>query len=144
MTMVRKEMVPCPSCKKSQNVTLYDTINVDLNPDLRTKLFNGEINVFKCEYCGHAAHFADVPLLYNDMKREFAVWYFPLSSLEQKDFYDDFSADGKLKLNEPLQKVYSKCGINDYLSRTHIVFSMPEMLCYVIFRENLFDHCSSS
>ena len=143
MTMVRQEMVPCPSCKKSQKVTLYDTINVDLNPDLRTKLFNGEINAFKCEHCGHAAHFADVALLYNDMKREFAVWYFPFSSLAQKEFYDDFSADGKLKLNDQLRKLYSMGGIKEYLSQTHIVFSMPEMIFYIIFREKLFDHCSA-
>ncbi len=39
----------CPKCGTRQNVFLYDSINVSIDPNLKEKLFKGEINVFQCE-----------------------------------------------------------------------------------------------
>jgi len=141
MTQLREEQVTCPSCHKSHNVTLYDTINADLNPDFRVELLDGKINAFKCSQCGHEA-LIDIPLLYHDMKRKFGIWYYPVQLLEQEDFCDDFSIDGKLKFDNPLQNLPGFKKAENYLSESHIVFNMQEMIFYIIFRERLFDHYS--
>ena len=76
MTMKRVEEIECPKCGRKQTETLYETINVTLNHDLKQKLFEGEINRFRCKSCGNEAYIS-LPLLYHDMGRKYCVQYYP-------------------------------------------------------------------
>ncbi|NWF92143.1 MAG: hypothetical protein HXY46_04465 [Syntrophaceae bacterium] len=49
--MRRSMELECPKCNTKQNVLLYDSINVSLDPNLKERLFKGEINVSQCEKC---------------------------------------------------------------------------------------------
>ncbi len=53
MSLEMSENVICPNCGRDHEVTFWSTINVSLDPTLRSSLFNGEINQFKCPACGH-------------------------------------------------------------------------------------------
>jgi hypothetical protein len=103
---------------------------VDVSPDLKEKLFNGEINVFNCTRCAHVEPL-EVPLLYHDMRREFLVWYFPLNSLGEDGFLNYFTQHGELDGNE--------LNIPKDNLRTHFVFDMNELLRYIVFRERLYE-----
>jgi hypothetical protein len=136
MTQLRHEQVSCPSCQKSQEVAIYDSINVDIDPDLKAKLLEGKINSFKCEHCGNDA-LINISFFYHDMTRNFCVQYYPLRLLDRQEFYDDFSIDGKLNISKRVAIM-----VENYLSEPHIVFNMQEMLSYIMFRERLYDHYS--
>jgi hypothetical protein len=46
MTQERSVELGCPKCNEKQSITLYESINVSLDPSLKEKLFRGEINLF--------------------------------------------------------------------------------------------------
>lgn len=135
MTRVGSSEITCPKCGNRQATTLWDSINVRLNPELREKLFNREINIFKCESCGTVA-FIGHPLLYNDMKRNYCVQYFPPEFLKDESFLRQYSRDGTLKMEQP---VISISEVSRYLLTPHIVFDLIEMVNYIKFRERLFE-----
>ena len=124
--------LPCPNCGNNQDITLWKSINVTLNPQLREELFNGEINVFQCVSCCNKFH-VDSPLLYHDMRKMFCVQYYPKAMIDDESFYDYYGIDG-----EPSELPIG-WGKNDlYLSRLHVVFDMDEMRRYIEFRERFF------
>ena len=47
MTKILKENceLECPICKQKHIVTLYNSVNIQVNPELKEKVFNGEINI---------------------------------------------------------------------------------------------------
>lgn len=50
MTKISRENleVKCPNCGQIHNLDLYDSVNVKVNPELKEKVYSGEINVFPC------------------------------------------------------------------------------------------------
>jgi Zn ribbon nucleic-acid-binding protein len=122
----------CPKCNSQVTITLWSSLNVTDDPELKDALLNGEINLFQCIQCSHEAYVA-IPFLYHDMRNQFCVQYFPFESMNDKNFFDNFMPDGKLFMNLSGQKIESM----SYLEDTHIVFSMHELVQYVIFRDRL-------
>ena len=135
MTDLYEESIRCPSCNQSQNVTVYKSINVTLDPNLRESLFDGQINIFKCNECGQEA-FIPIPLLYHDMERQFCVCYYAPENLEHEGFYDQFNSNGELAGFEEMLQGSEKTG--DYLVKPYIVFDMKDMIYLILFREALF------
>ena len=134
MSSQREEEVDCPSCDHTQTVPVWDSVNVTIAPELKQRLFDGEINFFKCESCQYEA-FISYPLLYHDMEQQFCVQFYPEEALDDEEFYDEFDINGKKKQDEFLEK-FDKSG--QYILEAHIVFDLDELLKYVIFRDNLF------
>ncbi len=135
MSLFFEEEISCPKCKHKQKMKIWQSLNVTDNTTLRERLFNAEINVFKCESCGSGAFLA-VPLLYNDVERKFCVQFYPYDSLKQKTFCDRFTIEGKFKIEKLPEKI-AKSG--NYLLEPHIVFDLDEMLRYIQFREKLYN-----
>lgn len=139
MTMQRVIAIGCMNCNETQEAIVYDSINVSLDPQLKEKLFRGEINIFQCKNCKEKI-FIPIPLLYNDMERHILVWYLPFGYLEDDEFLLQFSKEGEWNstmnktLPKKLQKLYGK---------VHFVFDMEELLRYVIFRERLAERWGS-
>ncbi len=129
MTIQSSHSYHCPKCGHPQPFTLWKSLNVTLNPELREKLFRGEINVFHCDSCEFTS-LIDYPLLYHDMERAFCVQYYPVAALEDEDFYKIYKKDGKVDLNLPP---------GHYMAEPHLVFDLHEMLRYIIFREKIFE-----
>ena len=61
------------------------------------------------------------------------VWYYPFESIKHRRFFDEFSADGHLDDNAGLAEEE----IPEYAKNVHYVFSMDEMVRYILFREKL-------
>ena len=68
--------IPCPSCGHTGEFTRWDSINVDLDPDMREKAKCGAIFTWTCPHCGETF---TVPYatLYHDMKRNLMIYYLP-------------------------------------------------------------------
>jgi hypothetical protein len=134
MTQSKMVDVTCPKCQNGQEVTVYDALNVTLNPAEKATLFEGKINVFECEVCGYQALLA-VPFLYHDVERAFCVYYFPAEMVEEDDFIRNWvTEEGKLRIPQ-----VSSGEIPAYMAEAHIVFSMQELLNYVVFLERVID-----
>jgi hypothetical protein len=133
MSSMQSHDLQCPQCGNTQEVMVWDSINVTLDPELKETLFAGEVNLFVCEKCGKKA-FISAPLLYHDMTLEFCVQYYPPETQQNENLLRQFRPNGSLAmtgvpaiLNEP----------DAYLARPHLVFDMREMLRYVMFRDAL-------
>ncbi|MDX1958424.1 MAG: CpXC domain-containing protein [Leptospiraceae bacterium] len=60
--------VECPSCRNKESVEYFGIINVQENPSLKDKLYDGQLNQFHCSNCGYDA-FLDGSLIYQDLER---------------------------------------------------------------------------
>ena len=76
----------CPHCGNKQETKVWHSVNVKLDPELKRKLFDAQINMFSCEKCGKKT-FINTPLLYHDMTQQFFVQYYPPESLDQREFF---------------------------------------------------------
>lgn len=130
MTRIQDAEVVCPKCSTKQEAKIWQSINLSVDPEAKQKLFNGEVNRFECPKCGEIAYM-DVPFMYHDMENEFVVQFFPPSVIQDKTFLKQFTPQGKLKMD---------MGIEGYFSEPHIVFSMQELVMYIIFRDKLAQH----
>jgi hypothetical protein len=135
MAQMKSHKLNCPECGHTQETVVWSSLNVGLDPDLREKLFNGEINVFLCEKWGNRA-LINTSLLYHDMHRQYCVQYYPAQAIEDAEFFKSFTKDGKLNI-EGLSKVMGK--ISHYFLEPHLVFDRDEMIRYIRFRDKLHD-----
>ncbi|MFZ2037979.1 MAG: CpXC domain-containing protein [Dehalococcoidales bacterium] len=132
MTRCDSYKIKCPLCGNKVRVILYDTINATLSPKKREELLQGKINVVECPSCKKIFKVGKT-LLYHDMERNFMVWYYPFESIKHRKFFDEFSTDGYLNDDSALVEEE----IPEYTKNVHYVFSMDEMIRYILFREKL-------
>lgn len=82
MSQLRKENITCPHCHQEGEFNFWSSVNVDLNPELREKIFSDELFMYHCPHCGEVT---GIPagFLYHDMKHKFMLFF---------DFYkpDDY------------------------------------------------------
>ena len=124
--------IECPKCNTNVNITLFSSLNVSSSPESKEDLLKGKINLFQCSNCDHKAYVA-IPFIYHDVESHFCVQYFPFESINEENFFDNFMPDGKLFINLSGQNI--EC--MQYMEDTHVVFSMHELVQYVIFRDKL-------
>lgn len=135
MSKKNKVQVSCPNCLEEQSVIVWETLNATLNPEAKQELFENRINLFVCIECGFELQLS-AELLYHDMKKEFCVLYYPFEGVDRGGLVGKFNEHGGLSgrsrgFNEEEGKAY------DYMKDIHVVFSMEELVRYVIFRDKL-------
>lgn len=110
MSERREEQVTCPRCHYDSPMTVWNSINADLDPELKEKLLDGELYHWKCEVCGLEI---DVPFgtLYHDMEHKFMLFFSPWK--EDEDKYKEIEVP-----------IPSGMGFKDYTFRS--VFGMNE------------------
>jgi len=133
MTKITTHEVECQACGSKQNVEIFESINVTNQPELKEKLFQGQLNIFTCDKCSHKA-MVDIPVLYNDMQRKFSVQYYPSRWIFDDSFLNEFTKQGEPAWTRD-GRVPEK--VMGYLKWTHIVFSMDELIRYVMFRDRI-------
>jgi hypothetical protein len=142
MSIKREEEISCPRCGRTQNLTLWESIDADPDPGARVALFEAQINRFDCPACDFAA-LVPVPLLYHDRRRQFVVQFFPFGWLDEREFVERFTADGRdQQVVEAFEKAMAAKRIPPGAepAEPHVVFDMAELVRYVLFRERVFDH----
>ena len=133
MSIHENRNVNCPKCQHEQTVMFWSSINAALNPDGRNKLFDGQINHFKCVKCGYES-LIPMPLLYHDPERKIAAHYFPPESMKKAEFLDQFDPDGKFVVTDEVD-----FDVPGHLMDVHVVFNMNELVSYIVFREMLIE-----
>ncbi|MFL2859637.1 MAG: CpXC domain-containing protein [Pontiellaceae bacterium] len=68
--------IRCPKCSLTQDVILYDSINVDENPQFKDLLMKNKFNRVICEDCEFDFR-VDLPLLYRDLKNNILIHWIP-------------------------------------------------------------------
>lgn len=73
MSLPRSETIECPRCRRSQEVSIWASVNVTTDPDLKREVLDGTIARFRCQTCRHSTKI-EYDLLYHDMTKRLAVW----------------------------------------------------------------------
>lgn len=142
MSLHTLEKIQCPECGHSQEMLVWQSLNVSLDPEAQKDLLEGKINVLDCSKCHHKT-FINTPFVYHDMHLEFYIDYVPFEQIGSNDFFlkYTFHPDGFPSMEEQEDMgIPSDC----YLRTPHIVFDMQELVRYVIFRELLAESLSEN
>lgn len=76
MSEISIHQIPCPSCGHTSEFKRWDSINVDLNQEMREDAKSGAIFMWRCPHCGES-FVVPYATLYHDMKRKMMVYYLP-------------------------------------------------------------------
>jgi len=130
--------IACPECTQQKEVIAWTLLNVQDNPEAKVEFFEGKINLFECDACGHKGHLA-VQFLYHDMDLAYCAQYYPPEYMDDDRMLGMYDVNGVSNADlygddEPSGEVIQQ---TSYMLRPHIVFSMPELFYYVVFREKL-------
>lgn len=127
--------VECPSCRAKQDIVIWKSLNVTRDPEIREQLFTGKINYFTCGSCDFEG-FISAPLVYHDMEKKICANYVPIEYLEDEEYLKhSFTPDAEIRLELPDDT--ARIDDREYFRHTHIVFSMAELIRYVLFRDRL-------
>ena len=74
MSRHRIEKVKCPKCGYEINASIWDSVNVDIDPDEKPKVLDGTFFQATCQNC-HFVSNLDYPCLYHDMTNKIMVQY---------------------------------------------------------------------
>ena len=74
MSKSHQEEIVCPKCGEHGEFTLWESVNVDLDQELREKIFNEELFLWTCPKCGERA-FIPFGTIYHDMAHKFMLFY---------------------------------------------------------------------
>ena len=114
MTMCKEEPAKCQQCGHEQQFTVWDTINVTLNPELKEQYLKSELTTFVCEKCGCKAQVV-YPMLYHDMGKRFMIWLAKEAEGQELDKLASFMA-GQMK-NYRFREVHSR---NELIEKIYI------------------------
>ena len=127
--------VECPSCRAKQDIVIWKSLNITRDPELKEQLFTGKINYFDCRACDFEG-FITAPLFYEDMEKKICANYVPIEYLEDEEYLkQSFTPDAAIRLDVPEDT--ARIADRDYFRHVHIVFSMAELIRYVLFRDRL-------
>lgn len=98
MSQVRKEIIECPHCHAEGEFDLWTSVNVDLDPELREKIFSEELFMYHCPTCGKIT---GIPAgtLYHDMSHKFML-FFEFFKPEDFDYSPMDMPEGPLGVQE--------------------------------------------
>lgn len=83
MSRSHQEEVRCSRCNALQSFTVWESINVTVDPELKKSLLDGELTTFRCKLCGNEAH-VSYDCLYHDMGKSIAIWLKEVESAENE------------------------------------------------------------
>jgi hypothetical protein len=133
MSIKRSLEITCQQCRTRQMATVWETVNVTMNPEMKEAVTDLAVNVHPCVRCGDEITI-DISFLYNDMQKRFCVRYLSRTEMSDQNTFAQFRKDGSLSLDGPARAMAEASG-GGYMFQPHCVFSMQELAMYVIFRE---------
>ena len=76
MSIISQALAPCSKCGQQQTVTVYRSINIADNPELKDKVRDGSLFLWECPHCGQV-NLARYETLYHDPAAKLMVWLIP-------------------------------------------------------------------
>lgn len=76
MSMERNVKITCPKCNKESDFTVWDSINIQLDPEMKDKVLSREAFMFKCPECGENTQ-VFYSTLYHDMEKKMMIYLLP-------------------------------------------------------------------
>ena len=74
MSSFRNIKITCPDCNREGEYTVWDSVNADLNPELKSKVMDGSLFTWVCPKCKKSFN-APYSFLYHDMTHNFMVQF---------------------------------------------------------------------
>ena len=132
MSIERHKQVKCPKCGHMIDVTVWDSVNVQMNPEMKKEIVDGVFGNVDCPECGLEIHIAN-DFLYHDMKEHRLVYCTPGDD-EQIEKWKKNTGD----LIETVGKKYTS-KMNGYEYR--IVRSLNELREKILIWDMGYDDC---
>ena len=74
MSSFRNIKITCPACNIEGPYTIWDSVNVDLDPELKSKVMDGSLFTWVCPNCRKSFN-APYSFLYHDMTHAFMIQF---------------------------------------------------------------------
>jgi hypothetical protein len=86
--------ITCPNCNNRFMSPVLSIVDVGQNPEAKTLLLSGQLNIAVCPQCGHAGMLSS-PLVYHDPEKELFLTFVPselgLADMEQQRLIGDLT-----------------------------------------------------
>ena len=82
MSIISQALAPCSKCGQQQTVTVYRSINIADNPELKDKVRDGSLFLWECPHCGQV-NLARYETLYHDPSVKLMVWLIPEGEISE-------------------------------------------------------------
>lgn len=107
MSRISEVKVTCSKCQKESDFQIWQSINVQLDPEMKEKVLNGEAFLFKCPECGAVTQI-NYMTLYHDMEKQFMVYLAPDDEETIKETAEALSETIRLSDDFNLEDDYAK------------------------------------
>ena len=111
--------IACPRCKASQEVELYESINVKEQPELKQALMANQLNAVTCPGCQFQFR-VDKNLLYSDPDRRLLIYWIPANEQQYEQGEEQFS--------ELVQNMTALLPSDVRAPDVHLVFNRTELV----------------
>ena len=82
MSIINEALAPCSKCGQQHKVTVYRSINISENPQLKDKVKDGSLFLWECPHCGQV-NLAKYETLYHDPAAKLMVWLIPSGEISE-------------------------------------------------------------
>lgn len=82
MSIINEALAPCSKCGQQTKVTVYRSINISENPELKDKVKDGSLFLWECPHCGQV-NLAKYETLYHDPSLKLMVWLIPSGEVSE-------------------------------------------------------------
>ena len=82
MSIISQALAPCSKCGQQQTVTVYRSINIADNPELKDKVRDGSLFLWECPHC-EQVNLARYETLYHDPAAKLMVWLIPEGEISE-------------------------------------------------------------
>ena len=82
MSIINQALAPCSKCGQQNTVTVYRSINISENPELKDKVRDGSLFLWECPHCGQV-NLAKYETLYHDPAARLMVWLIPSGEISE-------------------------------------------------------------
>ena len=105
MSRNHQESIRCSRCKVEQPFTVWESINVSVDSNLKKSLLKGELTTFRCTRCGEEAHISH-DCLYHDMDSSLAIWLKEKDDKQSEAAKRMFSAATQFRTSRTVRTIY--------------------------------------
>ncbi len=82
MSIINQALAPCSRCGQQHQITVYRSINISENPELKDKVRDGSLFLWECPHCGQV-NLAKYETLYHDPAAKLMVWLIPSGEVSE-------------------------------------------------------------